>query len=268
GREKRHAALRESGFAALAPVEQLGDAEIQALDLRPGRRLRDEDVGWLQIAMHDEIAVGVLHGKTNLLEEMQALIDRQSLRVAVLCDRHALDVLHDEVGQTIFRHACVEQAGNAGMLEASENSPFSEEPLELGAGRETAVAHHLERSALTHILPLDQVYGAHPALPDFPQDAVRPDLAADQRRRSGLIEQTRKQLVGIRGDEMGEQAEHLATKRGIIATRVSEKFIALLRLELHGGAEERLGTSGSCVPVHVSSPHAARAGATPLQTSI
>src|SRR5437773_1148877 len=58
----------------------------------------DENVGGFQIAVDDPLLVRVLDGRTYLHEQVQPLRHTQPRGVAILGDRHALDVLHDEEG--------------------------------------------------------------------------------------------------------------------------------------------------------------------------
>jgi len=46
----------------------------------------------------DPLLVRVLHRLADLYKELQPVVDRQAVAVAVLGDRDALDQLHDEVG--------------------------------------------------------------------------------------------------------------------------------------------------------------------------
>ena len=50
-------------------VEHLGDAEVEQLDVALGR---DEHVARLEVAMHDQVLVGVLHGVADLECELEA----------------------------------------------------------------------------------------------------------------------------------------------------------------------------------------------------
>ena len=109
--------------------------------------LGDEDVGRLEVAMHHEVLVGVLHRVADLAEECEATARCFSARaVAVGVDRCSVDVLHDVVRQAVVRDAAVEQARDVGMVEAGEDVSLAAEPL----GEEADVAgvtHHLERDA-------------------------------------------------------------------------------------------------------------------------
>src|SRR5262245_27846851 len=102
-------------------VLKLGDAEIQQGNTALGRH---ENVRRLEVAVNDEMAVGVLHGSTDTTEEIQPLIDRKLALGTVAIDRDAVDVLHGEPRQTIGRRAAIEQLRDAWMIERRENLPF------------------------------------------------------------------------------------------------------------------------------------------------
>ena len=80
--------------------------------------------------MDDEVAVRVGHGRADGEEELQPPLHREALLVAVLHEREALDVLHDEVGQPVLRLAAVEDLGDVRVVERGENLPLVAEAAE------------------------------------------------------------------------------------------------------------------------------------------
>ena len=113
---------------------QLGDSEIEQLR---HRLRRHQDVAGLQVAVHDQVLVRVLHGVADLAKQLEPRRDRQTLLVAVLVDRLAVHVLHDEVRRTLGRRTAVEEAGDVRMVQFGEN-------LALGA---EAALHEFRREA-------------------------------------------------------------------------------------------------------------------------
>ena len=61
-------------------AHRLGDAEIDHLDDRPAVGVVDQDVGWLEVAVDDAALMRMLHGVTDLPEELQPGANRQLLR--------------------------------------------------------------------------------------------------------------------------------------------------------------------------------------------
>ena len=64
--------------------------------------------------MDDRLLVGVLHAFTDLDEDLEPLLDTQSMAFAKLVERHACDPLHDEVQAPAFGRAAVEHLGDLG----------------------------------------------------------------------------------------------------------------------------------------------------------
>ena len=78
----------------IAGIEQLGDAEVEQLGRAFGG---DQDVGRLEVAMHDQVLVRVLNRRADLQEQLQARAHVELLPIAITIERLAVDVLHDEV---------------------------------------------------------------------------------------------------------------------------------------------------------------------------
>ncbi|HUP25184.1 MAG TPA: hypothetical protein VNB06_19880 [Thermoanaerobaculia bacterium] len=95
--------------------QDLGDAKVDELDVRPGwpaigpRVLGDQDVAGLEVAMHHQPPVCVLHRAAHLLEQLEAAVDIETVAVAVLEQRHAFDQLHHQVRPTLRGDAAVER---------------------------------------------------------------------------------------------------------------------------------------------------------------
>ena len=122
-----------SALVAVAPcstasnpprLEQLRNAEIE--QFRDAVR-RHEDVRRLEIAVHDQVLMRVLHGVAHLEEQAQALLDRQPLLLAPRGDLHAGDVLENNVGRAVISGAAVEQSRDVGVLQVRENLPLATE---------------------------------------------------------------------------------------------------------------------------------------------
>ena len=153
-------------------VEELRDAEVEQLGHAVGR---DEDVRRLDVAVDDEVAVGVGDGLGDGAKQPQPLAEAEAALVAILRDGLAVDELHREVGLAFGRDATVEESGDVRVLEAGEDLALLQE-----AAEDLVAAHarpdQLERDPLLE-LPvgaLGEVDRAHPALPERADDAVRP----------------------------------------------------------------------------------------------
>ena len=123
-------------------VENARDAEIEELRLSGGV---DEDVGGLEIAMDDEVAMRVGHGVADEQEEAEPAREIERGRVRV--DRLPVDVLHHEIRLAFAGVAGIEEPGDVGMSEGRENLAFAQEAVvERGLG--AAIAEELDRNAL------------------------------------------------------------------------------------------------------------------------
>ena len=85
-----HAPGEGHGFL---PAQKRGSPEIEELDC--AFRI-DQDIGWFQIPMHDQVAMGVVYRAANLEKDSEPGIDVQPFLVAVPIDRLAIDVLGDK----------------------------------------------------------------------------------------------------------------------------------------------------------------------------
>jgi hypothetical protein len=116
-------------------------------------------------------------------KQVEALPRAQRVPVAVLRDRNAGDVLHDEVRPPVGGGAGVEHPGDIGVIHQGERLA-----LGLEAGDDLLRVHagldHLHRNAAPERLGLlRQVHRAHAALPEQLDDVIRPDLR--RQRRAG-----------------------------------------------------------------------------------
>ena len=84
--------------------------------------------------MDDPLLMGVLDGVADRDEEVEPLFGVSFLLVAILRDRHALDLLHDEEGPAASVVAGVEDLGDVGVVHHGQGLPFR---LEAGKDAES-----------------------------------------------------------------------------------------------------------------------------------
>ena len=94
-------------------LEQLGDAEVEQLGPAV---ICDQDIARFDVPVDDQVLVRVLHGRANGPEQLQSIDHREPVAIAVLIDRHALDVVHHEVGRSVLGGAAVEQLGDVRVV--------------------------------------------------------------------------------------------------------------------------------------------------------
>ncbi len=155
------------------PFQQPGNAEIEQLHAR----LRiHEDVGGLEVRMNDEPGMGELHGVGGLDEQHDPLLQRLALHRLV--DRQPVDIFHDQIGRSLRADAAVDQPGDVGMLEPSENAALGAEGL---AGEiDQPRADELDRDLLIveAVIALAEPDAAHAAEAQAPNEAERAGLRA------------------------------------------------------------------------------------------
>jgi hypothetical protein len=78
--------------------KQLCHSEIEQLDLAV---VGDHDVGRLEVAVHDEVPMGMMHGPADFDEPLEPLFHAELVRRAVRSNGGALDVFHHEIGPAV-----------------------------------------------------------------------------------------------------------------------------------------------------------------------
>jgi hypothetical protein len=139
--------------------------------------------------VHHEVLVRVLDSGAHAAKQPEAVDRREQVAVAVLVDRHPLDVIEREPGHAIGGRPAVEETCDVRMIEAREDLPLVPEPVQ----NRLAVAplpYQLDGRELAHFLvgPNRQVNGAHSTAPDLAHDPVWPDGRARQRGGANLTD--------------------------------------------------------------------------------
>ena len=78
-------------------MDRLGHAEVDDLGHRLAVVGRDQHVGRLDVAVDDPLLMRVLDRLADGDEQLEPLVRRELILVAVVGDRNAADQLHDEV---------------------------------------------------------------------------------------------------------------------------------------------------------------------------
>ncbi len=158
--------------------EQLGDAEIQQL----GRTfVRDEDIGGLDVPVHHQVAVRILHRGADLNEQLEPFPNEQGAAVAVSVDGFAVDVLHHQIRRAVLEIAAVDQARDRRVIEGGEDMPFAVQSA-AQPRMQCRVLQYLDGDGLLilRVIALAAVHRAHAAVPENRHHPVRTDARADQ----------------------------------------------------------------------------------------
>ena len=92
-----------------------------------------QDVRRLQVAMDDSLLMGMLHGRADLAEQVQAFQQPQPVLVAIVRERNALHQLHHEERPAGFGRTGVEDLGDVGVVHQRQGLPLGLEPGQHGS---------------------------------------------------------------------------------------------------------------------------------------
>ncbi len=159
---------------------QLRNAEVQQAHLPV---VPDQDVGGLEVLVHDQVTMRVLYRRTGFEEEAETGLHVQPVGVAVGVDGPALDVFHGVIGAAVPGHPAVIEPGDAGVLQPGQQLPLHQEATanlrqRLLAGQEFQGDPFLE----VPVGPFGQVDGSHAPASQQPHQAVGAHLLAHTRR--------------------------------------------------------------------------------------
>src|SRR5690606_27749789 len=104
--------------------DQLGDAEVEQPNTTVGV---DQDVGRLEVAVHDELAVRMLDRGADIEEPAHACANAEASGIAPARERIAAHELEGEPGPTVGCHTAVDEAREVGMVEAGEDAALAQE---------------------------------------------------------------------------------------------------------------------------------------------
>ena len=104
--------------------QRFGDAEVEQLGFARGRH---QDVRWFQIAMHDQVAMRVLHRVADFQQQLHAPADIQALPIAPLRDRLAVDEFEGEIRRAIVADAAIVQLRDVRMGQPGQRVAFAQE---------------------------------------------------------------------------------------------------------------------------------------------
>ena len=151
-------------------VRRLREAEVD--DLGRGRSILqcDQHVAGLEVAVHDALQVRVLHAGADLLEQVDALLERQLVAVAVVRDGDALHVFHRKPRLPRRREPRVEHLRDRRVLHQRERLALRLEARDHGLAVHAELDDLDRGAAADGFFLLGEVDGAHAALADHVED--------------------------------------------------------------------------------------------------
>ncbi len=144
------------------------DSEIEQPDRSVGPY---ENVGRFQIAMYHGITVRVLHRLTDLAKQLQTPLEGAFVLHAVVGQRQAFHVLHNEERRAIGKRVCVVKPGDRRMIELCERALLGCEALP-ARRREPGIAQQFESNQTTQVRTLGKIDHSHPAFAQYLANAV------------------------------------------------------------------------------------------------
>ena len=161
------------------------DSEVEHLE-RPVPK--DEQVGRLDVAMHDALRVRGCEDVEQLLGDGEDGRERQlSSELLLQCvDANAVEQLHDEEGRAVLRHVIVEHRDRAGMVDLVADVPFTQEALAKVFLEGQLRVKHLHREAF-QVAMRRGVDHRHSAVPEQAIEAVLPAQDAPDALRAARI---------------------------------------------------------------------------------
>ena len=194
----------------------------------------------LRFSVDDGVAVRVLDGLAHRPEQPEPLGQGAATRPAVLGERDALHVLHREPRRAVRQRPRVVELRDGRVVQLGQRPLLGEEPGP-ARGRDPAVAEQLEGRAAAHVLSLDEVDDAHPALAEQAKHAVR----AHSPRGVGteqMVGDLRQRAVQerARGPVLDEQRLHLGHQRRVSVRARLEEGVLVGRGQVRRRVEQVL----------------------------
>ncbi|MFO1425682.1 MAG: hypothetical protein U1F11_01640 [Steroidobacteraceae bacterium] len=250
GRERPARLARERGVRRAVLAQQLRRTEVEQPYLAGGGH---EDVGGLEVAVHDEPPVRIGHGARDLQEQAQALPHPERVLVGVAVDGLAIDELHCDPRAAALADAGIVEARDVRVLQGGQAVALLAQPLR--DARRPVVQRQLERDlALQRAVgALGEPHRAHAAAPEL----VHEPVGAERLPGPGRIRVRAERLRQHAGDRAAHEAlggsaaagEQLAQHRQELLVRgraAREPGVELRRRLRERLAQQRIDATPAC----------------------
>jgi hypothetical protein len=201
-RHRRGHGRQRVADGGVAIAEQLGNAEVEQLDLAVAI---DQHIVGLEIAMHDQIAVGELHRGAQLLKQLHASAAIETLLDHMTDDGRAIDVFHGDVRRAVGVLAAINELRDVRMAQAREQASLQLQTLAYGSVAEgLAEALDCQQMGEISIAALAQEHRAHAALAESTQHREGSDAGGHgrfQRMRRARNRGAQRIVVGCGGTQ-------------------------------------------------------------------
>ena len=174
GHGGRHGAVARAGADGL---RALGQAEVEELRLAaPGH----EDVGGLDVPVHDAAGVRGLEGVGDLDAEIEQGVELEGSRGEAVAQGFAFEQLHGDERLPVVLVDVVDRT-DVGVLERGGGAGLALEPLEGLRIADQILGQELQRDAAAELQVLGLVDDAHAAAAELREDAVVRNGLSDHR---------------------------------------------------------------------------------------
>ena len=168
---------RRTGIEVLAAE---GESEIDDKGVAGGV---EQEVGGLDVAMHEPMAVGRVERLGSLGRDVHNLAARQPALLQACPQVHPFDEAHHQVVLPFVRAADVMHRQDAGMFEAGQDARFVEKGIDGRVGGEEVAVHDLDGDAPPQFDVVAEIDRAAAARRDVAQDVIAADGGGQVRRR-------------------------------------------------------------------------------------
>src|SRR5438552_579567 len=120
-RRRHHRRQCQGRFArgSLIGTEQFADTKIEQLRLA---RFGDQDIGWLDVAMNNQMLVCIMNCRADFAKELEAGLKGKAFLVAVIVDANPIDVFHREKWTAVRQDAAAVELGDVWMIKTGEET--------------------------------------------------------------------------------------------------------------------------------------------------
>ena len=166
GHRRRHGGV--AAGAAAGRCRLLGQAEVEQLRLTP---LGHEDVGRLDVAVHDPARMRRLEGVGDLGPQLEQRLERQRPRRQPFAQRFPFEQLHRDEGPPLVL-VDVEDRADVGVLQRGRRPRLALKPFERLRVPDELFGQKLQRDAAAELDVLGLVDDAHAAASHSGEDAI------------------------------------------------------------------------------------------------
>jgi hypothetical protein len=215
--------------------QRLGDPEVEQLGPAAGI---DQNVPRFQVAVNHEVPIRFRDRLADMLEQLDPRAKREPTAIAVVRDRQAVDVLHDEVEAAVLA-AGVEQLGDVWVVQRSENAALLFEARDQIIGLIGRIDDFdRDLAAEGAVGSSSQIHPAHATRANHSHDFVRREAVPDERVGDA------RRFDGLYTRVSHEQTTDFFEQRDVVAALVLQELVSGLWVVLQRAMEQLTNAIG------------------------